>query len=119
MYIRNKSIPMVIILSLVTCGIYYYVWMYQTSEEINNSLGDTQENSGLEILLTIITCGIYGLYWLYKYNHKILRLATNMGKPVSDNSVICIVLAIFGFMIVSQGIMQSQINFLAGDPTQQ
>ncbi len=119
MYIQNKSIPMVIILSLVTCGIYYYVWMYQTSQEINNSLGDTNENSGLEILFTFLTCGIYGFYWIYKYNHKILRLASNMQKTVSDNTVVCVILSIFGFMIVSQGIMQSQINFLAGDVTQQ
>lgn len=110
---------MVIILSLVTCGIYYYVWMYQTSQEINNSLGDMSENPGLEILLTILTCGIYGFYWLYKYNHKILRLSGNMQKTISDNTVICVLLAIFGFAIVSQGIMQSQINFLSGDITQQ
>ena len=113
MYITNRSVATTIILSIVTCGIYYYVWMYQTSQDVNNTIGDTSENAGLEILFTIITCGIYGYYWLWKYNKKLFDLSLKMGKNTSDNSVVCLVLAIFGFSIVSQGIMQSQINFLA------
>ena len=113
MYIQNKSIPMVIILSIVTCGIYYLIWMYQTSEEVNNTLGDTRDGPGLEVLLTIVTCGIYGLYWLYKYNQKLVRLGNNMGVSLSDNSIICLVLAIFGLTVVALGIIQSQINELA------
>ena len=104
---------MVIILSIVTCGIYYLIWMYQTSEEVNNTLGDTRDGPGLEVLLTIVTCGIYGLYWLYKYNQKLVRLGNNMGVSLSDNSIICLVLAIFGLTVVALGIMQSQINELA------
>ena len=95
MYIQNKSIPMVIILSIVTCGIYYLIWMYQTSEEVNNTLGDTRDGPGLEVLLTMV------------------RLGNNMGVSLSDNSIICLVLAIFGLTVVALGIMQSQINELA------
>ena len=113
MYIQNKSIAMVILLSIFTCGIYYYIWMYQTSQEINNTLGEVGDSAGMEVLLSIVTCGIYGIYWLYKYNQRLNRLTANMGFPTSDNSVVCIVLAIFGLIVVSQGIMQSQINFLA------
>lgn len=103
---------MVILLSIVTCGIYYYIWMYQTSEEVNNTIGDTSESAGTEVLLTIITCGIYGYYWIYKYNRKVYQLATNVNLTASDNSLVCIILAIFGLAIVSQGIMQSQINYI-------
>ena len=39
MYITNRSVETTIILSIVTCGIYYYVWMYQTSQEVNNTIG--------------------------------------------------------------------------------
>lgn len=115
MYIRTKSIPTIIILSLITCGIYYYVWIYQTSEEINNSLGD-QEGGGLEVLFCLITCGIYTVYWHYKYSQKLLRLSGNMNVTISDNTTLYVILMIANYFtggvatFVSQGIFQSQIN---------
>lgn len=118
MYIRNKSVATTILLTIFTCGIYYYIWMYQTSEEINNTLGDTGDSGGMEVLLAIVTCGLYGIYWVYKYNQKLYRLINNMGLVASDNSMLCVVLAglniiIPGLLIVAQGITQSQINFIA------
>ena len=113
MYIQNRSIPMVIILSIVTCGIYFYIWIYQVSLEINNTLGHSQESAGLEVLFSILTCGIYTISWFYKYAKKLVTLSENMGAPVTDNSLVCLLLPIFGLQVVSQGIMQSQINMLA------
>ena len=113
MYIRNRSIPMIIILSLVTCGIYGLIWLYQTSQEVSNTLGDG-DSSGLEVLLCVITCGLYTIYWWYKYSKKLVLLSQKMGAAVTDNSLICLLLSVFGLGIISMGIMQSQINDLAG-----
>ena len=57
---EKKSIAMIIILTIITCGIYYYVWMYQLSDDVSRFTGDRSTTPGTEILLTIITCGIYG-----------------------------------------------------------
>ncbi|MCI8650521.1 MAG: DUF4234 domain-containing protein [Anaerotruncus sp.] len=113
MYIQKKSIPMIIILSLVTCGIYYLFWLYQTTTEVNNTVGDTSESAGMELVLILVTCGIYSLYWYYKYCKKLVRLCEQVGAPQTDNSLVCLILAVFGFSIVSGAIMQSQINMLA------
>ena len=113
MYIQNRSIPMVIILSLVTCGIYSLVWLYQTSQEVSNTVGDS-DSPGVELLLCIVTCGIYTIYWWYKYSKKLVTLSERIGVSPTDNSLICLLLSIFGLGIVSMGIMQSQINDLAG-----
>ena len=83
---------MVIILSIVTCGIYFYIWIYQVSLEINNTLGHSQESAGLEVLFSILTCGIYTIYWFYKYAKKLVTLSENMGAPVTDNSLVCLLL---------------------------
>ncbi|WP_262398366.1 DUF4234 domain-containing protein [Zongyangia hominis] len=108
---EKKSIPLIIILTIVTCGIYYYVWMYQFSDEIGRFTGDRSTSPGTEVLLTIVTCGIYGLYWLYKYSKKMWEISINVGVPYpSDNAILNLVLGIFGFSIVSMAIMQTQLH---------
>jgi len=62
---------MVLILSLVTCGIYYLVWMHRVSQEVQDALGETDTNPGLEVLLTIVTCFIYSYFWDWKMAQKI------------------------------------------------
>ena len=108
---EKKSIAMIIILTIITCGIYYYVWMYQLSDDVSRFTGDRSTTPGTEILLTIITCGIYGNYWIYKYSKKMWEISINVGVPYpSDNSIINLVVAIFGLSLVSMGIMQNQLN---------
>ena len=66
--------------------------------------------SGLTvILLSIITCGIYGLYWNYKMGKAYMTV--NGGN---DNSLLFILLSLFGFSIVNWAIMQNDINHAAG-----
>ena len=88
MYIQNRSIPMVIILSLVTCGIYSLVWLYQTSQEVSNTVGDS-DSPGVELLLCIVTCGIYTIYWWYKYSKKLVTLSERMFPPPITASFAC------------------------------
>ena len=83
------------------------MWMYQLSDDVSRFTGDRSTTPGTEILLTIITCGIYGLYWIYKYSKKMWEISINVGVPYpSDNSIINLVVAIFGLSLVSMGIMQ-------------
>ena len=34
-----RSVPMLVLLSIVTCGIYYLYWIYKTTDEIKNFMG--------------------------------------------------------------------------------
>ena len=64
--ISKRSIPLAIILSIVTCAIYTLYWEVKLTDEMNKLLGKTNATSGVMALIyTIITCGIYGIYWLY------------------------------------------------------
>ena len=38
---------MIILLSIITCGIYFYIWHYKVSEEINNYVGNQEATSPL------------------------------------------------------------------------
>lgn len=106
----KRSPALVIILSIVTCGIYYWYWIYCVSNEIKVFLDDPDINPGLEVLLSIVTCGIYTFYWYYKMNQKMVIMGQRADMLVTDNSVVCIILAVLGLSIVSMAIMQNQLN---------
>ena len=52
---EKRSPGIVILLSIVTCGIYAWYWVYCVSKETKDFLGDDSINPGLEVLLSIIT----------------------------------------------------------------
>lgn len=110
---QETSIPLLIILSLVTCEIYYFYWLYKTADDIQRVTGDPSISPGMDVFLSIITCGIYGVYWQYKYAKIVYQLQINYGLPASqDNAVLNTILSIFGFSIVASAILQSSLNEL-------
>ena len=105
--VAPRSIPMAIILSFVTCGIYLLYWIYRLNDEINELAQDeTAPGGGLVILLMVLTCGIYGLYWYYRMGEKCDYIA----QTNSSSNVLYLVLGIFGLGIVSVALMQDTIN---------
>ncbi len=109
--IGEKRDPMMVVLyTLLTCGIYGIWWWYQTITEIKNALGREDINPGMELILAIVTCGLYGIYLYYKYPQLMLEMQDRAGRPRNDISMMALLLAIFGLAIVSIPIMQSELN---------
>ena len=74
-----RSVPMLVLLSIVTCGIYYLYWIYKTTDEIKNFMGREDINPALELILVLVTCNIYSLYWYYKYGKIVYLEMTKKG----------------------------------------
>jgi len=110
--IQNRSIIMYILLSIVTCGIFGFYWMYCVNEDVNNSLGENDVSGGMVVLLTIVTCGIYGLVWVYTLGNKITRIKRMMGDPYAESNLgaLYLVLSIFTTFIVPLAIAQNELN---------
>lgn len=109
--LEYRDIAIAIILSIVTCGIYAIVWMISLTNDANKvSDRPTDTSGGMVVLLTIITCGIYGIYWNYKMGQKIYEAGQRYNKSISDNSVLYLVLSLFGLQIVNYALMQSDLN---------
>ena len=108
---QQRSVATVIILSIITCGIYMFYWIYVTSRDINTYLEISDMDPAVEVILCIFTCGIYMLYWYFKYAQRIsdahikAQLAT-----ASDDAIVCLILGIFGLGMVSVGIIQNNLN---------
>ena len=112
MQITKRDIAISIILSLVTCGIYTYYWMYKLTEESNYLSQDNTLDPALSIVFSLITCGIYSYYWVYKVGQNIAKAQARHNRNINDNAVLYLILAIFGFSIVDFALIQNDINDL-------
>ena len=111
MTIQRKSIGLCIVLSIVTCGIYSLYWLYCMAEDVNLvTARPSAPSGGLVLLLTIVTCNIYGLYWLYRAGDDLDRQRVNQGQVPGHLGIRYLLLAIFGFSIISYALLQSEIN---------
>lgn len=109
--IPQRSIPLCIIFTLITCGIYGIYWFIKLVDELNLASGRHNDMSGgMVFLLTFITCGIYGLYWFYKAGEKVNFLT---GSHDSVTGILYLALDFFGLAIINYCLIQSELNNVA------
>lgn len=111
--IEERNIAMVIILSLITCGIYGIYWFVKMTDEAKQLSSSDNAGGGLAFVYTLITCGIYTIYWNYKMGKNMYEAGQKYGINIEDNSVIYLVLSLFGLEIVSECLMQNDLNKFA------
>ena len=105
-----RSPALVVILTLVTCGIYGFYWIYVMSKELNDYMGLASESPALELVLSIITCGLYLIYWSYKYAKRAGEAKLRAGLSPEDNGVLCLILAVLGLFVVNMALIQDTAN---------
>lgn len=106
----ERNIVVCILLSLITCGIYGIYWFIVMTDESNMVSDEQTASGGMAFLFTIITCGIYFYYWNYKMGQKLHQAGQKYNKPIGDNSIVYLLLSIFGLSIVNYCIIQSDLN---------
>lgn len=107
---KKKSIPMVVILSVITCGIYVLYWYYDITKQIAEYNEDYETKPGTVVLLGILTCGIYFIYWWYKISQMFIVSQQKAGmKYIVDNKTLLIVLNMFA-PSVAMAIFQLELN---------
>lgn len=106
---KKRSIAMMIVLSFVTCGIYNLYWIYASRNEFKQLSQDQSINPAVELLLCLL-CFPYFFYWLYKFSADLAKYQSEKGQYCQDNSIINLLLAIFGLGLISELIIQNQLN---------
>lgn len=103
---KNRSIALAIIFSIITCGIYTIYWFVQLNDDVNRAANTPGDTSGLmALVLNIVTCGIYGIYWAYKMGNKL----DSCTAPAS-RGILYLILSIFGFGFINYILMQDTLN---------
>ncbi len=111
--ITKRDIVVAIILTFVTCGIYGIYWFIVMTDDVNSLSDEKMASGGTAFLYSILTCGIYALYWNYKIGQKMAEAGKKYNKPINDNSVLYLVLSIFGLGLVNYCLIQSDLNRFA------
>jgi hypothetical protein len=77
----------IVLLSLVTCGIYGYYWFYyQLMPELRAYLGRNDEyNPTTQVILSIVTCGIWYLLGVAKACKMIQEGQQRAGRPNAED----------------------------------
>lgn len=79
---KKRNLIVVILLSLLTFGIYPIILFSKVTDE-SNAVAKSDKTAGgfMAIVFMILTGGIYGYYWAYKLGKK-LNSATSTLAPI-------------------------------------
>jgi hypothetical protein len=108
----KRNIAGALLLAILTCGLYDLVWDYHMGREIREHTQRLDICPGLDVFFMIITCNIYYFCWLYKMA-RILRkqeVECFPGQPPSIVPWLLVVLAVFGATLVSDAVLQHEMN---------
>ena len=96
---ERRSLGMVILLNIITCGFYSYYFYYRLAEDMNTVCygdGDETPGLGMYILFSIITCGIYPFYYLYKIGNRQAANGPRYNVHIQENGTTILVWLILG-----------------------
>ena len=119
---EDRSLVMYILLSIVTCVIYSYYFLYSIAQDANVVCADDgKKTSGLAafILLSIVTCGIYAWIWYYNLGNRLSENAPKYGLNFSENGTTVLMWMIFGSFLcgigpfIAMNILITNMNALA------
>ena len=105
--LQSRSIPMTIIFSIITFGIYAIYWQIKFHAEVRDASGEGLSTL-LHILAILFTFGIYAIYWNYVTTVRL----NNLGG--SGNPILNLILSLVGFSFVAWIFHQSEANKIAG-----
>ncbi len=102
----DRSLWMYILLSIITCGIYSYYFIYKMAKDVNVACsGDGDNTGGLVqfLLLSLITCGIYAWVWHYKLGNRLAYNAPRYGLVFQENGTTVLMWMLFGSLLCGIG----------------
>ncbi len=87
---------MTLILTILTCWIYYLYWMIVTCEDINKGLGEKRFNWVVEFVLGFLTCGVWFLVWEWRSAEAIVEIEQRWGLQPQMEPVLLFITNFFG-----------------------
>jgi hypothetical protein len=110
--IEEVNIVLYIVLCIFTFGLFYFYWQYRQMKQCNILLGVDDHGLLKWFFLSLITFGIYHFYHEYKMSQDILLIQEKYGLKVSGSEypILCLMISIFGFFLISDFIHQEELN---------
>ncbi|WP_276924433.1 DUF4234 domain-containing protein [Faecalibaculum rodentium] len=110
--VRERGLLTAVLLSIVTCSIYQWYWIYSMARDINDLAAAQNKPRGCDpmvaLLMSILSCGLYTIYFFWREGRVLSELDYPNYRPANDTTVLT-VLALFT-PLISSVILQSDIN---------
>ncbi len=108
----KRSVVTVIILTIITCGIYGLYWYYKTMEEMYNAGGKSLGNLTPIIQFVLLFFYVGGVIFAINADDNINEVKARMGISPSDQKIAYILLELV-FPIAVLALVQNEMNQLA------
>ena len=95
---KKRSLLGYIGLTIITCGLYHYYWIYVTTQDINDISGRKVADPAIALLLSLVTCGIYQFYWYYIVGNEMQESSNAMGVNIKENGTTYILFILLGMV---------------------
>ena len=105
--VKERSIIMAIILTVLTCGIYSIYWMIKINDDALTLTKEEGPSGVVVFLLSLVTCGLYGYYWAYKMGVCVDKMKENSS---GTTGVLFLLISVCGLSIVNYALAQDAIN---------
>jgi len=120
--VQERNAVVVLLLALVTCGIYMVYWLYKTSAELQEALQDEDINPLVDVILVIVTCFIWGIYVEYRNAQKAHGVLARRDPNAVDQTQTILILNLAQLVVGVTGliatyILQEELNKLARTPS--
>lgn len=107
-----RNIPLDLVITVVTCGLWNLVVQWKQMASLNYMLGEDRYNFWVWLLFTLCTCGLYHFYHEYRKSADLGRL---LSKPDTNEAILSLVLCAVGLSFVADAVQQHMINTYFGD----
>lgn len=117
--IQRREPAFVLVLSIVTLGLYLPFWYHGIYEDLRALDGKTPTGRGywLDFFFVLVTFAIYGIWVDYQISLQIASIEERNGLgPVQDTSMISVILDVAAYFtvfftnFVTSAIQQDQLN---------
>ena len=116
--VTKRSPLAVVVLTVVTFGLYAYWWLYRTTKELQRETDRDDLRPLLDVLLAVVTVGLWGIWAGYR-NSKIVheemleRGEEHLDRSMAVGVISALSLATGWAWVVAMAILQEDLNRLA------
>ena len=103
---KQRSIVTMILLTIVTLGIYMIYWSCSFQGQLKEKTGEGFGSVG-HFFMCIVTLGIYSIYWQFAAGKRLAKLGAD------NRGVIYLILCFVGLSWLNPFLMQAQANNLS------
>ena len=108
---KKRSVAAVVILNIITCGIYGVYWGYVACRDLQKESGVSKIPPIATMLLLLFVSAAGGALLGYDCNETVNAIKEQRGVNKSDNLVLWIVLGVL-LPVVTMALVQNEINQL-------